>query len=241
MPLATARRSGLVDEVIGQLRTAIAAGEWPVGERIPTEPELAASLGVGRNTVREAVRALSHSGLLEVRQGDGTYVRATSEVSGAIRRLCGSELHEVLQVRRALEVEGARLAALNRTEDDLTTLSDLLTRRDRAHAERRTEDFAHTDTEFHLAVVQSGHNALLTELYRGLTEVVMASVATTAEPSGDIAEIGHSGLLEAIEAKDAELAAAEAGGFLEELLAARTRHTTRPPTADIKTRLGKRH
>ena len=105
MPLATTRRSGLVDEVIGQLRTVIAAGEWPVGERIPTEQELVALLGVGRNTVREAVRALSHGGLLDVRQGDGTYVRATSEVSGAIRRLCGSELHEVLQVRRALEVD----------------------------------------------------------------------------------------------------------------------------------------
>ncbi|ALG12227.1 FadR/GntR family transcriptional regulator [Kibdelosporangium phytohabitans] len=221
--MATARRSGLVDEVIGRLRTAIAAGEWPVGERIPTEPELVALLGVGRNTVREAVRALSHSGLLEVRQGDGTYVRATSEVSGAIRRLCGSELHEVLQVRRALEVGGARLAALNRTEEDLTTLSDLLARRDRAHAERRTGDFAHIDAEFHLAVVRSGHNTLLAELYHGVTEVVTASVAATAEPSGDIAAIGHSGLLEAIEAKDAELAAAEAGGFLDELLATQTR------------------
>ncbi|GAA1991731.1 FadR/GntR family transcriptional regulator [Amycolatopsis minnesotensis] len=220
MPLATARRSGLVDDVIGQLRAAIAAGEWPVGERIPTEPELVASLGVGRNTVREAVRALSHSGLLEVRQGDGTYVRATSEVSGAIRRLCGSELREVLQVRRTLEVEGARLAALHRTEDELAELARLLAERDRAHSERRTEDFAHTDTEFHLAVVRSGHNTLLAELYLGLTEVVMASVAATAQPSGDIAEIGHSGLLEAIEAKDAERATAEAGGFLDELLAA---------------------
>lgn len=220
MPLATARRSGLVDDVIGQLRAAIASGDWPVGERIPTEPELVASLGVGRNTVREAVRALSHSGLLEVRQGDGTYVRATSEVSGAIRRLCGSELREVLQVRRTLEVEGARLAALNRTEDELTELSELLAERDRAYAEHRTDDFAHIDTEFHLAVVRSGHNTLLTELYRGLTEVVMASVAATAEPSGDVAEIGHSGLVEALEAKDAKRAVAEAGGFLDELLAA---------------------
>ncbi|QWF83045.1 FadR/GntR family transcriptional regulator [Amycolatopsis sp. CA-230715] len=220
MPLATARRSGLVDEVIGQLRAAIAAGEWPVGERIPTEPELVASLGVGRNTVREAVRALSHSGLLEVRQGDGTYVRATSEVSGAIRRLCGSELREVLQVRRTLEMEGARLAALNRTEEDVAALTDLLAKRDHAYTERRTEDFAHIDTEFHLAVVRSGHNTLLAELYLGLTEVVMASVAATAEPSGDIADIGHKGLLEAIEAKDADRATAEAGGFLDELLAA---------------------
>ena len=68
MPLATTRRAGLVDQVIEQMRGAITSGEWPVGQRIPPEPELVTALGVGRNTVREAVRALSHAGLLEVRQ-----------------------------------------------------------------------------------------------------------------------------------------------------------------------------
>ncbi|PRC57877.1 GntR family transcriptional regulator, partial [Mycobacterium sp. ITM-2017-0098] len=85
-------RAGLVDQVIDQLRHTIASGEWPVGRRIPNETVLVESLGVGRNPVREAVRALAHAGLLDVRQGDGTYVRATSEVSGALRRLCGAEL-----------------------------------------------------------------------------------------------------------------------------------------------------
>lgn len=130
MPLVTTRRTGLVDQVIEQLRASVAGGEWPVDTRIPTEPELAEALGVGRNTVREAVRALAHSGILEVRQGDGTYVRATSEVSGAVRRLCGPQLRDVLQVRRCLEVEGARLAAAARTEEDLAELRALLHRRD---------------------------------------------------------------------------------------------------------------
>src|SRR5256714_8180162 len=108
------------------MRELVASGEWPLGQRIPPESELVTALGVGRNTVREAVRALAHSGLLEVRQGDGTYVRTTSEVSGAIRRLCGTELREVLQVRRSLEVEGARLAATARTEAELRKLRKLL-------------------------------------------------------------------------------------------------------------------
>ncbi|PRX48428.1 DNA-binding FadR family transcriptional regulator [Prauserella shujinwangii] len=219
MPLATTRRSGLVDQVIGQLREAVRQGEWAVGERIPPEPELAARLGVGRNTVREAVRALAHGGLLEVRQGDGTYVRATSEVSGAIRRLCGSELREVLQVRRTLEAEGARLAATQRTDAEVDRLHELLDQRDRAHAERRFEDFARTDAEFHLAVVECGHNTLLTELYRGLTEVVTASVAATSRAEPGPAHIGHRGLVAAIAARDPERAVAEAGGFLDELLA----------------------
>jgi DNA-binding FadR family transcriptional regulator len=221
VPLATTRRAGLVDQVIEQLRTAVTQGEWPVGERIPTESELVTQLGVGRNTIREAVRALAHTGLLEVRQGDGTYVRATSEVSGAIRRLCGEELREVLQVRRLLEVEGARLAATARTDDEVAQLRALLARRAAEWQERRWQDFARTDAEFHSAVVQCGHNRLLTELYRGLTEVVTASVAATSAitPTGEyIPEIGHDGIADAIADRDPERAAAEACGFLDELI-----------------------
>ncbi|MFI5592960.1 FadR/GntR family transcriptional regulator [Amycolatopsis sp. NPDC051758] len=221
MPLATTRRAGLVDQVIEQLRTAVTRGEWPIGERIPTEAELVDQLGVGRNTVREAVRALAHTGILEVRQGDGTYVRATSEVSGAIRRLCGSELREVLQVRRTLEVEGARLAALSRTEEEVAELRALLARREVELNEGRWEDFARTDAEFHYAVVRSGHNQLLTELYRGLTEVITASVAATSSitPGADHEpEIGHEGLADAIAERNPDRATAEACGFLDELL-----------------------
>lgn len=220
VPLATTRRTGLVDQAIEQLRDAVRQGEWPIGQRIPTEPELAAQLGVGRNTVREAVRALAHSGLLEVRQGDGTYVRATSEVSGAVRRLCGDELREVLQVRRTLEVEGARLAAAARTEEELGKLTALLDERDAAEGEHRFEDYVRADAEFHLSVVHCGHNTLLTELYRGLTEVVTASVAATSSESPSYSgTIEHRGLLHAIADQDPAAAAAEAAGFLDELLA----------------------
>ena len=219
MPLATTRRAGLVDQVIGQLRDAIAQGEWPVGQRIPTEGALAEGLGVGRNTVREAVRALAHSGLLEVRQGAGTYVRATSEVSGAIRRLCGSELREVLGVRRALEVEAARLAATVRTDEELATITELLDQRDAAYRAEDIAAFVQADTEFHLAVVRASHNALLTEMYRGILEAVTASVAATAKPRLPETEpIGHRGLLAAITAGDSERAMAETAGFLDTLL-----------------------
>lgn len=218
MPLATTRRTGLVDQVIDQLRASVTTGEWPVDTRIPTEPALAEALGVGRNTVREAVRALAHGGILEVRQGDGTYVRATSEVSGALRRLCGTELREVLQVRRCLEVEGARLAAAARTETDLDNLWRLLRLRDELQREQEDEEFARADVELHIAVVASSHNAVLTELYRGLTEVVVASVATSTDEQPAAQHIRHRGLVEAIAAGDVERAGIEAGGFLDKLL-----------------------
>jgi DNA-binding FadR family transcriptional regulator len=215
--LATTRRAGLVEQVIGQLRESVLAEEWPVGSRIPTEPELAAQLGVGRNTVREAVRALAHGGILEVRQGDGTYVRATSEVSGALRRLCGSELREVLQVRRCLEVEGARLAAAVRTDDEVAALRELLARRDALELGADRDAFVRGDAALHFAVVRASHNAVLTELHRGLTEVVTASVATTSA-THEPREIRHSGLVEAIAARDVERAGREAGGFLDDLI-----------------------
>ncbi|KWX66673.1 FadR/GntR family transcriptional regulator [Mycobacterium sp. NAZ190054] len=216
MPLSTARRSGLVDQVIEQLRQAVASGEWSVGERIPKETVLVDSLGVGRNTVREAVRALAHAGILEVRQGDGTYVRATSEVSGALRRLCGAELREVLEVRRALEVEAARMAAAHRTPADVAEMRALLARRHDYADVDDVEAFARVDAEFHLAVVRSSGNRTLTELYRGLIEVVTASVANTRHVPVD--KCDHGMLLDQIAAGNAEQAARTAGEFLDRLL-----------------------
>jgi DNA-binding FadR family transcriptional regulator len=214
--LSTARRAGLVDQVICQLRQSVVGGEWPVGHRIPNEAVLVESLGVGRNTVREAIRALAHAGLFEVRQGDGTYVRATSEVSGALRRLCGAELRDVLQVRRGLEVEGARLAAANRTADDLAELRALLGRRDECRRDGRVDDYARTDAEFHLAIVRSSHNAMLTELYRGLMEAITASVAATTETP--LQHVDHRVLLDHVVAGDVERAGSTAGKLLDRIL-----------------------
>ena len=216
VPLATTRRTGLVEQVIGQLRQSVLSGEWPVGTRIPNEPTLSEALGVGRNTVREAVRALAHGGILEVRQGDGTYVRATSEVSGALRRLCGSELRDVLQVRRCLEVEGARLAAASRTDEDVARLRQLLERRDELELQDHPA-FVEADAALHFAVMAASGNSVLTELYRGLTEVVAASVATTSA-AHEPRKIRHGGLIDAIVAQDVEAAGREAGGFLDLLI-----------------------
>jgi DNA-binding FadR family transcriptional regulator len=235
VPLVTARRGSLVDQVITQLRSAITDGEWPVGSRIPPESELASSLEVGRNTVRESVRALAHGGLLEVRQGDGTYVRATTELSGALRTLCGSELREVLEVRRTLEVESARLAAARCTPDDLEMLRGALAERDVAVAgvaaiTRRGDEpgaaelerAARADTDFHLAVVHCAGNALLAELYRGVVEAVAGSVAATMPTTvGTDDDVSHTGIVEAIADGDVERAAREAGDFLDRLIAQR--------------------
>jgi DNA-binding FadR family transcriptional regulator len=217
VPLITTQRTRLVDQVIDQIRQLVGSGEWPVGQRIPNEAELVKSLGVGRNTVREAVRAIAHTGILEVRQGDGTYVRATSEVSGALRRLGGSELRDILQVRRALEVEGARLAATNRTAEDVASMEVLLDRRDECLLAGDTAGFAALDTEFHLAVVGSSHNHMLTGLYRGLLEAITASVAATSTLPVDVDD--HRELMAQVAAGEPEQAARIVGAMLDRVLA----------------------
>ncbi|WP_179534484.1 FCD domain-containing protein [Actinopolyspora biskrensis] len=235
MPLVTTTRTGLVDQVIAQMRELVASGEWPLGEKIPPETELVSALGVGRNTVREAVRALAHAGLLDVRQGDGTFVRATSELSGAVSRLCDTELRQVLEVRRALEVESARLAATTRTENDVAELEVALRERDAAIGEGDPERVARTDSRFHLRLVEASHNPVLIQLYQGISEAVLSSVATTFDPTVPPERtVSHTELFEAVRDGSPESAAAEAGGFLDELLAefAEQPASTRPEAGD---------
>lgn len=202
------------------MRELVSSGAWPLGKRVPPENELVTALGVGRNTVREAVRALSHAGLLEVRQGDGTFVRATNELSGAVRGLYGSELREILEVRRALEVEAARLAATARTSEDVHELTAVLRERDEAIHRVDQHQVVSKDSEFHFRLVAASHNEVLIGIYRGISEAVRSSVATTFDPQTPPEQhISHTGLLEAVREGDPVRAAAEADGFLGELLA----------------------
>ncbi|MEV4256592.1 FCD domain-containing protein [Spirillospora sp. NPDC049652] len=226
MTLRTARRSSLVEQVIDQLKGEIVAGTWPVGDRIPPEPVLSESLGVGRNTVREAVRALTHAGILESLQGDGTYVRATSEMSGAMRRrMERAELVETLEIRRGLEVEAARLAAARRTPSDLAAIADALARRDAAWAAREHSEFVEADLLFHTAVVEATHNGMLIELYRDFSAALRASIGA-AGAVVEHADIPHGPIADAIAAGDGQAAASAARRCLDQIMDEADDHNT---------------
>jgi DNA-binding FadR family transcriptional regulator len=206
------RPAPLADQVIARLRAEITAGNWPVGSRIPTEPELVAQLGVARNTVREAVRALAHNGLLDIRQGSGTYVVATSELAGVMhRRFADADPLHVAELRSSLEASAAGLAAERRTEADLRRLDALTERRERAWDSGGAEDFVQADATWHLAVVAASHNDVFTALYADLGEVLRdflrADVGPRVRPED---HVDHARLLAAIRAGDAATAAAEA-------------------------------
>src|SRR5699024_2510610 len=115
-----ANRMSLVEQVVSQIEHLIESGHWSVGDRLPPEMELMKEFDVSRNTLREAIRALVHAGLLETKQGSGTIVKSTSALGVALhRQVEKSNLYETLEVRLALEREAAQLAALRRNEEDL--------------------------------------------------------------------------------------------------------------------------
>lgn len=148
--LSAVDRRSLVASVIDVLRLKVRDGTWQVGSRIPPEIELAAGFGVGRNTVREAIRVLSHSGMLEVRQGDGTYVRRAVDPAETIQRINRSSLREHLEMQSILEAEAARFAARRRTDADIQVLKATVVLLGSRLPEEDFESFMRRDRAFHL-------------------------------------------------------------------------------------------
>ncbi|MFZ0218448.1 MAG: FCD domain-containing protein [Candidatus Dormiibacterota bacterium] len=195
-------RVALVDQVIDSLRHQIASGQLPLGARLPPEPELMRQLGIGRSTLREAVSVLAHGGVLEVRQGDGSYVRSTGEGEPLARRLRRAELADVVEVRRLIEVGAARLAAARRTESDLGTIRAAVRQR---RESRGGPDFVDVDLAFHRAVVDAAANPVLRDLFASFSDALRRTIATMVDDpdlTGDTQDL-HEAVYEAIAAGDA--------------------------------------
>ncbi|MBP0455807.1 MULTISPECIES: FadR/GntR family transcriptional regulator [unclassified Kitasatospora] len=224
--LQAAGRRSLVDTAIDQLREQLAAGAWPVGSRIPTEHELAERLQVGRNTVREAIRVLVHAGMLVSRQGEGTFVRSTSDPAAVLRGVQRSGVRDVLEVRAALEAEAARLAALRHTPEDVVRMRAALAREAEviaAHPERTgREATVEHDLEFHTAVVEAAHNPALTEVYRYFGASVRESMRTAFgdHEMPEVVVATHAALVDAIESGDPDHAERACRALLAEPIAA---------------------
>jgi GntR family transcriptional regulator, transcriptional repressor for pyruvate dehydrogenase complex len=208
MPLTSLRRSPLVELAVSQLREQVLSGQWPVGGRLPAETELAQRLEVGRSTVREAVRALVHAGLLETRQGSGTYVRSLTPGADWEPRLRRAAVLEAYEVREALEVQAARLAAGRRTDADIEALRTCLAERDSARGEDAR--FVEADLAFHRAVVAAAHNPLLSEMFDSFAAVLreaLIAIRSDQAVQGPDADAAHARLAAAVEAGDAAAAA----------------------------------
>ncbi|MBD0671557.1 FadR/GntR family transcriptional regulator [Streptomyces sp. CBMA156] len=165
------RPSPLAEQAAARLEEQIRAGQWPVGGKLPGEVALAKELGVGRSTVREALRTLAAAGMVQSRQGSGVFVTADRPTGDWASRLRRAELAHVYEVRTVVEVQAARLAAVRRTEADLVALDAALAVR-RAAGGAGDAAFVDADIALHTAVVAAAHNPVLDDLFAQFAPVL---------------------------------------------------------------------
>jgi DNA-binding FadR family transcriptional regulator len=162
MPIATVETRRLYQQIAAQLSALIASGEFAVGQRLPSERELAAQLGVSRPSLREALIALELEGLVEVRVGAGIWVTAASgrgaSASTPVQQE-GEGPFELLRARWLIEGEIAAVAAREATAADLATIRAALTEMERL--EKKHKDFSASDRDFHLRIAASTRNGVL--------------------------------------------------------------------------------
>ncbi|MFI9639252.1 FadR/GntR family transcriptional regulator [Micromonospora sp. NPDC051925] len=206
--MAQIRRAPLADQAAEALLVRIRAGEWPLGAKLPGETTLGPQLGVGRSTVREAIRQLAGRGVLESRQGAGVFVTAldVTEDWDAVLRRAG--IISVIEARIAIEAEAAAHAAERRTPQALRAVR-------RALAERQdqrgsTEEQVDADMRLHRAIVAAADNPVLLELFDTFVPRLRQAMVDMLRIGRNLAEeqdhAAHADLVEAIAARDAAAA-----------------------------------
>jgi DNA-binding FadR family transcriptional regulator len=201
----------LVEQAIAALRARIEGGDWEIGERLPPEQQLAMQLGVGRSTVREAVRSLASMGLVQSRHGSGTYVQAREAPEiDLTSRLARAALLDVYEVRQGLEMLAAPLAARRRTDQDLARINEALRRRRRARRLGRIRAWVDADIDFHQAVIDAAHNPVLSDVYRAFLGALRDSIDTFSADTDETRDghEDHVALAAAIASGDTEAATA---------------------------------
>lgn len=207
--MSTLRREPLAEQAAEVLLERIRGGEWEVGQKLPGETTLAPQLGVGRSTIREAIRQLAGSGVLATRQGAGVFVTALDVPEGLDAMLRRADIETVIEARIAIEVEASALAAERRTTADLHEMRRAADARDAQCAS--IEAHVDADTALHRSIVVAAHNEILTELFDGFAprsrKAMIGMLQRRGEFGSDSDQLVHSRILDAIAAQDATAAA----------------------------------
>lgn len=220
-----ARRLGrpapLAERVVAALSEDIEKGRLAAGARLPTEPDLAASFGVSRTVIREAVARLRADGILVSRQGAGVFVSDSPlQRSFRIRDeevTSGIALKEIFELRLCLEVESAALAAVRRTEADLEALGHWLNELDRT---KHGEDFGvAADVEFHRTIALASGNGKIADFQLYLSMLLRQSVSVARSNT-----LKTPALVDGVIEEHRRLHAAIAAGAAEDARAAMRRH-----------------
>lgn len=204
----------VTDVAILKIKEMIVSGELSPGSRLPPEKELSESLGLSRNSLREAVKALEVIRVLDVRRGDGTYVTSLEPrllleaMSFVVDLHQDDSVLEVLAVRRMLEPQAAALACRSITEVQLAEIEKQLAD---VGADADVESLVAHDIAFHHLIAEATGNAYLTSLLDSLSShTVRARVWRGITEGGSVARTidEHRRILEAVRQRNAELAQA---------------------------------
>lgn len=204
----------VTDVAITRIKEMIVSGELAPGTRLPPEKELSESLGLSRNSLREAVKALEVIRVLDVRRGDGTYVTSLQPellleaMSFVVDLHQDDSVLEILQVRRMLEPQATALAARVIDDEQLADVNQLL---DALDDDADIEALVAHDVQFHSRIAAAAGNAYLTSLLDSLSSrTVRARIWRGITEGGSVERtIGeHRAILDALQRHDAELAQA---------------------------------
>lgn len=203
------RKTKVYHEIVDQIRELISAGRINPGDRLPPERELAELFKASRNSVRDAIRVLEQMGLIESRQGDGTYVRSVSaedlaEPLALMLLQSRTQMRELWEVRRVLEPAIAEFAASRITDDEIDELETIL------EAQRRKVEAGFTaleeDAAFHYAIAEAARNTVMLRTLDTLVDLLRQSRERSLQkrdrPAYSLA--GHLRILAALRRRDPE-------------------------------------
>ncbi|NML20273.1 FadR family transcriptional regulator [Pseudoflavitalea sp. G-6-1-2] len=198
------KRQSLADEVAVLLEQQISQGLFKTGDQLPTEPELMESFGVGRSSIREAVKILVNKGMVKVQQGVGMFILSTEPSEPLSNRLQRAHFEDLNEVRLLLEVKIAEKAAINRTAKDVTRIKGFLKDRARYATENNKEACIQADINFHSAIADASGNPIIVDLYKTIaTHLKQAFMERYKDTSGFmLSQQLHEDLLQAIADKN---------------------------------------
>ncbi len=221
MELTPVARTTLVQSVVDQIKAQIVEGTLAAGDRLPSERDLMKRLGVGRSTIREALRSLAMMNLVDLRPGQGCYVKGLG-VQTLIRPdllttlLDRNVTVDLLEVRELIEPAGIELAAHRATPADLEALQGILDRCRAAHDEGRpTSDLS---AGFHVAIARSTHNGVLVMFMESILELLTERGSKLESMPGytEWEVASHQKIADAVRARDARRARRLMSQHLEE-------------------------
>ena len=160
------QKKSLADMIAETLKQQITEGTYRAGDKLPTEPELMKTFGVGRSSVREAVKLLVNMGVVRVQQGSGTFVAVPSNNDDVNIKMSTADRTELDEVRKILDIAIVEKAVARRTEKDIERMRASLEKR-KVNAEKGLlEECIEADLNFHIAIADAAHNRILADIYR---------------------------------------------------------------------------